>query len=77
MSKPKYIGARVRLLRDHTTRGGTIFRAGVIMLVGDHTSGGLTLSCYVRGRCYCIRSVSPHDVLILETPGAAGDKETD
>ena len=63
-----YIGAKVRLLRDISTRGGTKFRAGVVMRCRDSTSGGLCLSVYSRGWCHAITGVSKRDVEVVEWP---------
>lgn len=75
MSSKSYIGAKVRLLRDHRTQGGTTFRKGVVMKVWDSTSGGLSLGCYVRGWGYHITGVSKRDVEVIEWKKAKGDDE--
>jgi hypothetical protein len=64
----RIIGAKVKLLRDHVTQGGTKFRAGVIMRVVDADRAGLKLCCYVRGWREDLWRVNRHDVLIVEPP---------
>lgn len=46
-------GAKVRLLIDFHTRGGRIFRKGVIMKI-DYTDGKYSLSCSVRAKSFSI-----------------------
>lgn len=68
VSAGKYIGAKVKLLRDMRTQGGITFRAGVVMRCSDSTSAGLSLWCKVRGWHYGIRNVSKQDVVVIEWP---------
>ncbi len=66
MSTPGYAGAKVKILRDINTTGGTKFRAGVVMRVSDSTSAGLTLYCTVRGYYRAVSGIPKHDVEVLE-----------
>lgn len=68
MAAKTYIGAKVRLLRDVTTRGGVTFRKGVVMKVTESNRGGLHLSCFVRGWRMDVSAISKDDVVVLEWP---------
>lgn len=65
MARPSYVGAKVKLLRDITTRGGTTFKAGVVMTVSSVERKGLWLSCYVRGWLYSVSQISRDDVKVI------------
>lgn len=65
--KPKeYVKAKVRLLRDLSTRGGLTLRKGVLMRVVDSTTHGLHLRTFVRGWAYDITQCSVNDVEVVE-----------
>lgn len=61
-------GAKVKLLRDLTTRGGIRFRKGLVMRVIDGNRSGFALYVYVRGNYRSIHSVQRYDFEVLEWP---------
>ena len=74
MTRPKlkrdWEGRHVRLVHDHTTKGGSIFPKGEIMLV-ERNFGGLHLAavhacstCRLRYR-HRIKDVDERDVVLL------------
>lgn len=64
---PRWVGAKVRLLRDVRTNGGQVFRAGCVMRVVDRTSGGLYLRAVTkRGVWLSITRVQVWSVELLE-----------
>lgn len=65
MAKPDITaGCRVRLTRDVSTRGGTTFRAGLVMRV-VHVVGEFDLAVYVRGRYHGLR-LRKKDIHLLQ-----------
>lgn len=72
-----YVGAKVRLLRDITTNGGTRFRQGVIMKVLEsYGRGGLSMVCYKRGHAMHLRGVNRYEVEVVEWRKKSEDEES-
>lgn len=63
-------GSKVRLLRDIHTKGGVVFRRGVVMRIAWVATGGrggkLTLSCFKRGWHKQVTGISSDDVEVIE-----------